>query len=548
MIRGGRGGFPRSFSCPPREASARRRSRAGTGLPPALGARELRCKRADEGRSVPDNRPCAIGRCENHVVLDELDDASVLRVEENSDRTPVVGRLQKKRVNNALEGNVSAARPAACGETGAGELSGDDIHLRDDLVEEPLKLRGGLLLHGSDAPPSPPACQSGRELDRRTPDKRQSRADDETASTGGDVKRFADLVKDWDGFEKLVAELHRTGDVEVQHNVTLVGKSGVERQVDVLVTHRQGVYEHRIIIECKLWTSMVKRQQVDQVVAAKNDLNASQAVIFSAKGFQEGALGYAKHENVRLFNVRDVDDAEWGAPGRRVELYLQIFAHTLVDARIENSTAVCFSAQPPANLKLELVLGDGEGATKTKVLERPGAKTQFPTLEEYVHDAAMQALRQESDKITGLIGTGDDVVVHWLKNLSIDIAPPAQIPGAGYLINIPRIVVGFGVEVSETKLSIDRGDPYLYALVVEDAVSGAATTVARSSKDDKLKSEPLAKSVPPPDGDDDKQPLQNGSILKMVMRQMFRPENLQDLKRGESRISPHPKKATATPA
>ena len=68
-----------------------------------------------------------------------------------------------------------------------------------------------------------------------------------------------DFVKDWGGFEELVAKMHETGSVEVQRDVTLTGASGAPRQIDVLVTHREGLYEHRILVECKYWHSAVKR-------------------------------------------------------------------------------------------------------------------------------------------------------------------------------------------------------------------------------------------------------------------------------------------------
>jgi hypothetical protein len=45
---------------------------------------------------------------------------------------------------------------------------------------------------------------------------------------------IADLVTDWDGFEKLVATLHETGEVTVEHNVVLPGRSGAPRQIDCL--------------------------------------------------------------------------------------------------------------------------------------------------------------------------------------------------------------------------------------------------------------------------------------------------------------------------
>jgi Restriction endonuclease len=72
-----------------------------------------------------------------------------------------------------------------------------------------------------------------------------------------------ELVTDWGGFERLVVELHETGEVTVQHNVTLTGRSGTPRQIDVLIRYKQGLYEHLIIAECKYWNSSVRREDVD---------------------------------------------------------------------------------------------------------------------------------------------------------------------------------------------------------------------------------------------------------------------------------------------
>ncbi|GMA60755.1 NERD domain-containing protein [Alicyclobacillus fastidiosus] len=54
--------------------------------------------------------------------------------------------------------------------------------------------------------------------------------------------KLSELVKDWGGFERLVADLHNTGDVKVEHNVVLKGRSGAPRQIDVLITHTHGLY------------------------------------------------------------------------------------------------------------------------------------------------------------------------------------------------------------------------------------------------------------------------------------------------------------------
>ena len=39
-----------------------------------------------------------------------------------------------------------------------------------------------------------------------------------------------DIVTDWGGFEKLVATLHEAGEVAVEHDVLLPGRSGASQQ------------------------------------------------------------------------------------------------------------------------------------------------------------------------------------------------------------------------------------------------------------------------------------------------------------------------------
>src|SRR5689334_918012 len=133
-----------------------------------------------------------------------------------------------------------------------------------------------------------------------------------------------DLVGDWGGFEELVAKLHETGTVTVQRDVTLVGKSGAPRQIDVLVTHTEGLYTHRILVECKCWKTEVKRTHIDAMVTAMNDLSASKGVFFTTKGYQSGAETMARASGIELFRVRDLTDEEWGGPGRVVSLFIHI--------------------------------------------------------------------------------------------------------------------------------------------------------------------------------------------------------------------------------
>ncbi|MGA7385981.1 MAG: restriction endonuclease [Methylocella sp.] len=138
------------------------------------------------------------------------------------------------------------------------------------------------------------------------------------------MMEIAKLVTDWGGFEKLVATLHETGQVSVEHNVVLQGRSGAPRQLDVLIRHKQGLYEHLVVAECKYWNSAVERLQVDALATTVREVGAARGVIFSTKGFQSGAITQAKAESIDLFVVRDLSTEEWGLPGRVVDMFLQV--------------------------------------------------------------------------------------------------------------------------------------------------------------------------------------------------------------------------------
>ena len=98
-----------------------------------------------------------------------------------------------------------------------------------------------------------------------------------------------EFVEDWGGFERLIAELNQTGDVTVEHNVILEGRSGASRQIDVLIRHNKGLYEHPVVVECKYWKRNVERIHVDALATTVREVGASRGVIFSAEGFQSGA-------------------------------------------------------------------------------------------------------------------------------------------------------------------------------------------------------------------------------------------------------------------
>ncbi|WP_162854621.1 restriction endonuclease [Sphingobium estronivorans] len=193
---------------------------------------------------------------------------------------------------------------------------------------------------------------------------------------------LSEMFTDWGGFEQFVAELHRTGSVSVEHNVTLIGRSGASRQIDVLVRHKEGLYEHLIVVECKFRKSPIKREQVDAMATTIREVGASRGVIFSTCGFQSGAIREAAHQNISLYVVRPLEDDEWGKPGRHIDLWLHLISISIGNFKVPGSLL----AGPPPNGPFALSLD----ATK----EGRSSRTPLKILASVIHRSARGGWRE----------------------------------------------------------------------------------------------------------------------------------------------------------
>ena len=272
---------------------------------------------------------------------------------------------------------------------------------------------------------------------------------------------IADLVNDWGGFERLVADLHDTGEVTVERNVTLTGQSGAPRQIDVLIRHKQGLYEHLVVAECKYWNSPVERQDVNALGATVTDVGASRGVIFTTKGFQSGAVAQAKHDHIELFVVRDLSDVEWGLPGRVVDLFLQIVQmgvghiqtyDTYKIGNPFNATQVTF------NLEFGL---DGP-ISCTPTLKRDGSPGGDP-MEQHILQCAKQALTKSLGEVHMFNG-GEECTRYVLAPINVLPDVPFKIPLNGELFVIPRMTFDLGIKFVQSRITVDRAKRYPCAL------------------------------------------------------------------------------------
>lgn len=112
-------------------------------------------------------------------------------------------------------------------------------------------------------------------------------------------------------YELLVRDIYEAlvrhdghNDVDVRHNVELVGGSGQPHQIDVYWELRVAGEVYRTVVECKCWAKSVDVGVVRAMIGLLSDLPpGTTGVIVSMVGFQEGAAALAAHHCIRLVEV-----------------------------------------------------------------------------------------------------------------------------------------------------------------------------------------------------------------------------------------------------
>ena len=324
------------------------------------------------------------------------------------------------------------------------------------------------------------------------------------------MKTIHELVKDWGGFEKLVAALHETGDVTVEHNAHLVGRSGAPRQIDVLLRHKQGLYEHLVVVECKYWNTAVERLHVDALATTVKEVGAAKGVIFSTKGFQTGAITQAAHDNIELFTVRELTDEEWGLPGKVVDLFLQVNAVSVGNPQFLGTFS--FSGFEPRNPSLNITIGNPDSDSRTPMFKEGDPEK---TLEEYLSRIARESAGKfyPSRAIAFRNGGYDGKL---LLRGKVNVAPktPMRIEVNGGIIMVPRIEFDVGLLINQSRIVIDRSNNYFFAIAVEDCVRDIAAYATKKSSEAVTVIEPI--SIP--DSIDSDDVVKNGSLISVWVK------------------------------
>ncbi|WP_444911077.1 restriction endonuclease [Microbulbifer sp. PAAF003] len=114
-------------------------------------------------------------------------------------------------------------------------------------------------------------------------------------------------------YERLVVRIYQAilnhegyKNLRVEHDVKLTGKSGAKHQIDVFWEFKIADNIYRTCIECKNYSSAVKKSHIASFAAVLDDIGNTNGVIATTSSYQSGAKLLAKQRNIRLVLVNQL--------------------------------------------------------------------------------------------------------------------------------------------------------------------------------------------------------------------------------------------------
>ena len=118
-------------------------------------------------------------------------------------------------------------------------------------------------------------------------------------------------------YEKFTQEIYNeilknlyVKNIEVMHNVKLIGKSGQKHQIDVYWEYQYDNTIFKIVIECKNYNHTVSIGKVRDFFGVLYDLEDVKGIMVTKKGYQEGAKKFGAHYGIDLMELREPEEGE----------------------------------------------------------------------------------------------------------------------------------------------------------------------------------------------------------------------------------------------
>lgn len=99
--------------------------------------------------------------------------------------------------------------------------------------------------------------------------------------------------------------------VNVEVNKILEDSFGNKRQFDIYWEFEIGGIKHKVVIECKDYSSNVSVDIVDSLIGKLRDFPNIRGLIATKKGYQSGAESKAADNGIELLRVREQNESDW---------------------------------------------------------------------------------------------------------------------------------------------------------------------------------------------------------------------------------------------
>jgi len=145
-------------------------------------------------------------------------------------------------------------------------------------------------------------------------------------------------------FEQFVQETIKQQGILLEHFSTqhlekIIGIGG-EYEIDVTARFSTLGADFLVVIECKHWTSSVKREQVQVLHDKLKSVGGHKGMLFTTSDFQRGAIEYAKVHRIALVRVVDgksTYEVRSSYRPREAPVWLPRLSGYLVQQSIENT-------------------------------------------------------------------------------------------------------------------------------------------------------------------------------------------------------------------
>lgn len=108
--------------------------------------------------------------------------------------------------------------------------------------------------------------------------------------------------------EELITDLFRTKGYDARHNVKLVGRSGVEHQIDVFAEYKAPLHISKIVIECKSYDKPIDKDIVMKLIHEVQDLGVDRGILVTTSYFTPDAVSTAEGYNIDLWDSAKLNE------------------------------------------------------------------------------------------------------------------------------------------------------------------------------------------------------------------------------------------------